>query len=219
VDRLFTRPEEELDADRQRGSANRHEDTAATQPVSPIFNSRADRGITVNSIQERMIRAAKLDAQLYEEVEADRDSMGQAMGVVVLAGLAAGIGNFANGGLIGTIAGTIAALVGWYLWAFLIYFIGTRFFPEPETEADHGELLRTIGFASAPGLIRVLGIIPGLTGLVFSVAGIWMLVTTVIAVRQALDYTSTWRAIGVCVVGWLTQALILMLALSMLGEP
>ena len=167
------------------------------------------------SIQERMIRAAKLDAQLYEEVEADRGAMGQAMGVVVLSGVAAGIGNFANGGLVGTMVGTIGALVGWYIWAFLTYFIGTRLLPEPQTRADQGELLRTIGFSSAPGLIRVLGIIPGLTGLIFSVAGIWMLVAMVIAVRQALDYKSTWRAIGVCVIGWVIQGVILAVAVSM----
>ena len=172
------------------------------------------------SIQERMLRAARLDAQLYEEVEADQAAMGQAMGVVILSGVAAGIGNFANGGLVGTVTGTIAALAGWYIWAFLTYFIGTRFFPEPQTRADHGELLRTIGFSSAPGLIRVLGIIPGLTALVFAVAGVWMLVAMVIAVRQALDYQSTWRAIGVCVVGWLIQAMILAAAISMFsGTP
>ncbi len=172
------------------------------------------------SIQERMIRAARLDVELYEEVEADQGAMGQAMGVVILSGVAAGIGNFANGGLLGAVTGTISALVGWYVWAFLTYFIGTRFLPEPQTRADHGELLRTIGFSSAPGLIRVLGIIPGLTALVFSVAGIWMLVAMVIAVRQALDYKSTWRAIGVCVVGWLIQALILAAAFSMFrGTP
>ncbi len=171
------------------------------------------------SIQERMIRAAKLDVQLYEEVEADRGAMGQAMGVVVLSGVAAGIGNFANGGLSGTVTVTIGALVGWYIWAFLTYFIGTRFLPEPQTRADQGELLRTIGFASAPGLIRVLGIIPGLTGFVFSLAGIWMLVAMVIAVRQALDYKSTWRAIGVCAVGWLIQALILAVAVSIFVGP
>ncbi len=164
-----------------------------------------------------MIRAARLDVELYEEVEADQGAMGQAMGVVILSGVAAGIGNFAHGGLLGTVTATIGALAGWYVWAFLTYFIGTRFVPEPQTRADHGELLRTIGFSSAPGLIRVLGIIPGLRGLVFSVAGIWMLVAMVIAVRQALDYKSTWRAIGVCVVGFLIQALILAVAVSMFG--
>lgn len=97
----------------------------------------------------------------------------------------------------------------------LTYFIGTRWLPEPQTRADHGGLLRTIGFSSAPGLIRVLGIIPGLRGIVFSVAGIWMLVAMVIAVRQALDYKSTWRAIGVCVIGWVIQGVVLVIAVSM----
>ena len=169
-------------------------------------------------IQDRMIRAAKLDAQLYEEVEADRGAMREAMTVVVLSAVAAGIGNFANGGLLGIIGGTIGALVGWYIWAFLTYFIGTRLLPEPDTRADQGELLRTIGFASAPGLIRVLGIVPGLTAFVFAVAGGWMLVAMVIAVRQALDYKSTWRAIGVCVIGFVVQALILMAAVSIFSS-
>ncbi len=169
----------------------------------------------MSSIQDRMIRAAKLDAELYEEVEADQGAMGQAMGVVVLSAVAAGIGSLGTGGLSGIVMGTISALVGWYVWAFLTYFIGTRFLPEPQTHADHRELLRTIGFSSAPGLIRVLGIIPGLAAFVFFIAGIWMLVAMVIAVRQALDYTSTWRAIGVCLIGWVIQALILMAVVSM----
>ena len=104
----------------------------------------------------------------------------------------------------------IGALIGWYVWAFLTYFIGTKFLAEPQTRSDHRELLRTIGFSSAPGLIRVLGIIPGLGTLLFLVADIWMLVAMVIAVRQALDYTSTGRAIGVCMIGWVVQILILM---------
>ncbi len=166
-----------------------------------------------------MILAAKLDVELYEEVEADQGAMREAMAVVVLSAVAAGIGNFANGGLPGIISGTIGALVGWYIWAFLTYFIGTRLLPEPDTRADHGELLRTIGFASAPGLIRVFGIVPGLTAFVFTVAGGWMLVAMVIAVRQALDYKSTWRAIGVCVIGFVVQALILMVAVSIFGSP
>jgi hypothetical protein len=174
---------------------------------------------TVARIQDRMIRAAKLDVQLYEEVEADRGAMREAMTVVVLSAVAAGIGNIANGGLLGIIGGTIGALVGWYIWAFLTYFIGTRLLPEPDTKADHAELLRTIGFSSAPGLIRVFGIIPGLTPFVFAVAGGWMLVAMVIAVRQALDYKSTWRALGVCVIGWVIQALVLVAAVSIFGSP
>ncbi len=171
------------------------------------------------SIQDRMLRAAKLDAQLYEEVEADKGAMGQATAVVLLSALAAGIGNFSNGGLIGLAGGALGALVGWYIWAYLTYFIGTRWLAEPQTQADAGELLRTIGFSSAPGLIRIFGIVPGLNALVFSVAGIWMLVAMVIAVRQALDYESTWRAIGVCAIGWVVQAVILLIVVSLVGAP
>lgn len=169
----------------------------------------------MSSIQNRIIRAAKLDAKLYEEVEADQGAMGQAIAVVVLSGVAAGIGNSANGGLSGTITGTIGALIAWYVWALLTYFIGTRFLPEPQTKADLGELLRTIGFSSAPGLIRVLGVIPSFTNLVFSVAGIWMLAAMVIAVRQALDYQSTWRAFGVCIIGWVVQVVIILISISL----
>ncbi|MCK4462851.1 MAG: YIP1 family protein, partial [Candidatus Omnitrophica bacterium] len=142
----------------------------------------------MTSFKDRIIRAAKLDVNLYEEVEADTTAMGQAMGVVVLSSIAAGIGTIARGGLGGIFSGTIAALVSWYIWAYLTYFIGTKWLPEPQTKADLGELLRTIGFSSSPGLIRVLVIIPGLGGLVFLAASIWMLAAMIIAVRQALDY-------------------------------
>ncbi len=113
------------------------------------------------SMVDRMLRAAKLDAQLYEEVEADKGALGQAMGVVVLASIAGGVGSASVGGVSGLVLGTIGALVGWFIWAGLTYFIGTRILPEPQTKADLGELLRTIGFSASPGVIRVLGLIPG----------------------------------------------------------
>jgi len=171
------------------------------------------------SLKDRIIRAAKLDVNLYEEVEADKGAFGQAMTVVVLSSIAAGIGSIAKGGLGGIFIGTIAALIGWYLWAYLTYFIGTKLLPEPQTKADHGELLRTIGFSSSPGLIRVFGIIPGLGMIVFSAASMWMLVAMIIAVRQALDYKSTLRAVGVCVIGWIIQILIFAFLFGMLGGP
>jgi len=99
----------------------------------------------------------------------------------------------------------------------LTYFIGTKLLPEPQTQSDPGELLRTIGFSSSPGLIRILGIIPGLGGVIFLLASLWMLVAMVIAVRQALDYTSTPRAVGVCIIGWVIQLLILVLLFSLFG--
>ena len=167
---------------------------------------------------DRMIRAAKLDPHLYEEVEADKSAMGQAMGVVVLSSLAGGVGFMQAAGLTGLAIGTVGSLLGWYIWAFMTYFIGTKILPEPQTHADHGELLRTIGFSSAPGMIRVLAFIPALTTMVNFLAAAWMLVAMVIAVRQALDYQSTYRAIGVCVIGWLVQALIFAILVAMIGE-
>lgn len=171
----------------------------------------------MTSFFDRMIRAAKLDPHLYEEVEADKSAMGQAMGVVVLSSLAGGVGFMQHGGMVGLVLGTLGALLGWFIWAFLTYLIGTRLLPEPQTKADHGELLRTIGFSSAPGIIRVLAIIPALNALVNLLAGAWMLVAMVIAVRQALDYHSTYRAIGVCLIGWLVQLVLLGLLIMMMG--
>ena len=109
----------------------------------------------------------------------------------------------------------IGALISWFVWAYLTYFIGTKILPEPQTRANHGELLRTIGFSSAPGLIQVLGIIPAVGILVMPVASIWMLIAMVIAVRQALDYSGTLRAVGVCIIGWIFLIIIRAVLLSL----
>ena len=169
------------------------------------------------SLGDRMIRAAKLDSGLYEEVEADTGATRQAMLVVVLSSVAAGIGSAGVGGLKGLFIGALTALAAWYIWAFLTYFIGTRLLPESQTEADVGQLLRTIGFSSSPGLLRILGILPGLTGIVFLGCAVWMLVAMVIAVRQALDYRGTGRAIAVCLIGWVVQVVIIVLVMMFLG--
>ena len=168
-------------------------------------------------IKQRMIRAAKLDVSLYQEVEADVQSMGQAMTVVVLSGAAAGIGSLGVLGLKGLVIGTLSALVGWYVWAYITYLVGTRLLPEPETRATHAELLRTIGFSSAPGVLRALGIIPGLYSIVFFITSLWSLAAMVIAVREALDYRSTLRAVGVCAIGWIAQSLLAWLFFSLFG--
>lgn len=134
--------------------------------------------------------------------------MGQAMLVVIISSVAAGIGASSVTGVKGLVSGTIVALLGWYAWAYLTYLIGTRLLPEPQTKADYGELLRTIGFSSSPGVLRVLGIIPMLGTIVTFIVSIWMLVAMVIAVRQALDYNSTGRALGVCFIGWIAQTVL-----------
>ena len=164
----------------------------------------------------RIIRACKLDITLYEEVEADKSATFQAALVVVLSSLAAGIGAISLGSY-NFIMPAILSLISWYIWAYLIYLIGAKLFPEEKTKADHGELLRTIGFSSAPGLIRVFGFTPELMTITFIGGGIWMLVAMIIAVRQALDYQSTWRAVGVVVIGFLVQAFVLISLLKIFG--
>jgi len=170
-----------------------------------------------NSFNNRIIRAAKLDSNLYEEVEADKSALGQAMAIVVLSSIAAGIGLYKTGGFSGIITGTMASLISWYVWAYLTYFIGTKFLPEPQTQADLGELLRTIGFSSSPGLLRVFYFVPGIGVLLYLISSLWMLVAMIIAVRQALDYNSTLRAVGVCVIGYIIQIFVLVIIFSIFG--
>jgi hypothetical protein len=171
-------------------------------------------------IARRMLKAALLDVDTYEEVEADRGANLQALAVVVLAALSAGIGSIANSGYAGIVFIAVAALIGWWVWAYATYIIGTRLLPGAKTVADHGELLRTIGFSSAPGTLFALGAIPAIAGFVFPLVSLWMLVAMVIAVRQALDYEhrgGTGRAIAVCAIGFPIYAAFMMVALLILG--
>jgi hypothetical protein len=166
----------------------------------------------MTSFLERVIGAAKFDVRIYEEVEADTSAIGQAMAVVVLSSLAAGTSLSGRLHPVGMLTGTVAALAGWAIWAGLTYFIGTRILPSPQTRADWGELLRVTGFAASPGILRFLGFLP-MVGPVINVAtGLWMLATFVVAVRQALDYTSTLRAVGVCLIGWVVASFLLVMA-------
>ena len=169
------------------------------------------------SLTERMLGAAKLDAATYEEVENDATATPQAMLVVVVANLAAGVGVLRDVGFGGLLLAALISLVGWYVWAFVTFFVGTRFLPGAKTQADVGQLLRTIGFSASPGLIRVLGIVPGLNWLVSPIAGIWMLVAMVVAVRQALDYETTGRAVAVCAIGFVINILVLVVLGAILG--
>ena len=158
------------------------------------------------SIIDRMIRAARLEPQLYEEVEHDRSATSQALLVVVLGSIAAGIGAL-SGGIGGLIFGIVAALVGWAVYAFIAYWVGTNIFKGPRTEATWGQLLRTLGFANSPRVLLVLVVIPVVGIIVGLAVFIWTLVTTVIAIRQALDF-DTGRAIATAVVSLLAQFVI-----------
>jgi hypothetical protein len=151
---------------------------------------------------ERMVGAAKLDANMYEDVEADTAANGQAAGVVALVAVAQAIGAIGEGTL-GLVTGVVSALVGWLIWAGVTYLIGAKLLGGTAT---WGELLRTLGFAQAPGVLSVLGIIPVVGGVVRFAVTIWILIAGVIAIRQALD-VSTEKAVLTAVLGWLALAL------------
>ena len=150
----------------------------------------------------RVSGAAVLDGGVYEDVEADPGATRQAVTVVLLAAVAAGIG---AGGLVGPHPAALAsitalALSTWVAWGTLMFQIGTRLLPEAQTRATLGELLRTTGFAAAPGVLQVFAILPGMAVPVFVVTWIWMIGAMIVGVRHALDYQSTARAIAVCLV-------------------
>ena len=166
---------------------------------------------------DRMIRVCRLDVHMFEEVEADTSATRQALLVVAIVALATGIASLATTGLSGLFVGVAIAIAGWAIWAWLLYFIGTKILPSHETHADWGQLARTVGFAQSPGVFRVLGVLPVVGGIIFLVVSVWMLVAMVIAVRQALDYTSTWRAIGVVLLSFIPYAVLMSAAFAFLG--
>ncbi len=161
----------------------------------------------------RLVRAARLESALYEEVEADRSAMGQSLLVVALASVAGSI--WLSGGMV--LPGVVTSVMAWFIWALITYIIGARLMPEPTTETDLGQMLRVIGFASAPGLLRVLGV-GVLAYPVAILTGVWMLVAMVVGIRQALDYRSTTRAVLVAVVGWVVYLAIIFAVLHFTGE-
>lgn len=164
----------------------------------------------MGTFAHRVLGAVRLRPDVYEDVEADRDATGQAVAVVLLASVAGGIGSpgLASQGPRGIFVGAIGALAGWIAWAVLTHVIGTRVLPATQTRSDVGELLRTLGFAASPGLLRIFGAIPILGVPLYVAASLWMLLAMVVAVRQALDYTSTARAIAVCVLGWVLSLVV-----------
>lgn len=159
-----------------------------------------------SSMTERMIGAAKLDVDIYEEVEHDESATGQAAGVVAMAAVAQAIAGIGGGP--GTIVGgLLAAFVGWAVWAGVTYLIGDKILGGTAT---WGELLRTLGFAQSPGLLIVLAVIPFFGGLVRLAVGIWILVAGFIGLRQALDLGNL-KTFFTAVLGWL--ALVVPMAL------
>ncbi len=172
-----------------------------------------------NTFIQRLVGAAALDAAVYEDVEADTTATVQAFTVVLLSSVAGGLGiRGLSGGPVNIAFFSMVALLSWIAWALVTYAIGAFLLPEPQTSVDVGELMRTIGFAATPGMLRILGVIPPLAMPVLAVTAVWMLAAMIVAVRQALDYTSTSRAVAVCVAGWIL-AIVVAVVLGVLFGP
>jgi hypothetical protein len=170
---------------------------------------------------DRVVGAMKLDPNAFEDVERDPTAIGQSVGVIVLAAVAAGIASIVSGGLTSILYGACLSLIGFLVWSLIVWVVGTKVMPEPQTKADYAETFRVLGFAAAPGLFSVLGIISiiPILGWIISILlacliWIWQMAAMVVAVRQVLDYTSTGKAVIVVLIGFVVNFILTIILLA-----
>ena len=161
----------------------------------------------------RVLRSIKIDPDVYDEVQKDKTATLSAAIVVVISSLAAGIAAKQLGAS-SFIFAPILSLLSWFVWAYIVYFVGVKLFPDPKTKTTHAALLRAIGFSSAPGIIRLLGFSPELMTVTFIGSAFWILACMVVAVKQTLNFKSLWKALGVVVISWFIQAFALISILA-----
>ena len=173
----------------------------------------------------RMLGAVRMNVDTYEDVEGDRSATWQAMAVVVIVSICTGVGVMLSGAISGEesvdildlVLGVILGIVGWALWALVTWIVGTTLLKTPATDADWGQLARGTGFAQAPGIFRIFVFVPGVGGLIGLLALIWQIACMIIAVRQCLDYTSTWRAFFVVLISLIPYAILIVISTIVLG--
>jgi len=161
----------------------------------------------------RIFRSFKIDPEVFNEVQKDKDATIWAALVVILSSSAAGIGATSLG-TSNFILAPIFSLISWFVWAYIVYFVGVKLFPDAKTKTTQSALLRAIGFSSAPGIIRVFGFNEDLMAVTFIGSAFWMLVCMVVAVKETLNYKSLWKALGIVIISWFAQAFILLAILS-----
>ena len=152
------------------------------------------------SLGERMVGAMQGSPKTFQEIEADPNAMGQAVTVIVIAGVASLIGNIFRAGMGAGIFGLIISLCSYALWSVAVTLIGTKAMPEPTTKATFAETFRVMGFTASPGIFNVLAIIPFLGPVISLAISIWTIIISVVAVREVLDYSNTARAVIVCLI-------------------
>jgi Yip1 domain len=163
---------------------------------------------------DRVVGAMKLDPNAFEDVERDPTAIGQSVGVIALAAVAAGIGNVYYGGLTGIVKGAFVSILGFLIWSLIIWLVGTKVMPEPATKADYPETFRVLGFSAAPGLASIFTIIPILGWILMLVIWLWQIAAMVIAVRQVLDYSTTGKAVIVVLIGFVINFVVTLIILA-----
>jgi len=161
----------------------------------------------------RIFRSVKIDPEVFNEVQKDKNATISAALVVILSSSAAGIGATSLGAS-NFILAPIFSLISWFVWAYIVYFVGVKLFPETKTKTTQFALLRAIGFSSAPGIIRIFGFNEDLMTVTFIGSAFWMLACMVVAVKETLYYKSLWKAFGVVIISWLVQAFLLLVILT-----
>ncbi|HET7217559.1 MAG TPA: YIP1 family protein [Vicinamibacterales bacterium] len=163
---------------------------------------------------DRVVGAMKLDENAFEDVERDPTAMGQAVGVIVLAAVAAGIGNIYWGGLSGIVSGALMSIISFLIWSAIVWLVGTKVMPEPTTNADFPQTFRTLGFAASPGLASVITIIPILGWLLLFLIWLWQIAAMVVAVKAVLDYSTVGKAVVVVLIGFVVNIVVTLLILT-----
>ena len=162
----------------------------------------------------RIYRSIKIDPGVFDEVQKDKNATVAAGVVVVLSSLAAGVAA-SHLGAVNFYLAPALSLITWFVWAYIVYFVGVKLFPDSKTKTTHQALLRSIGFSSAPGMIRVLGFNENLMTVMFIGSAFWMIACMVVAVKQTLNYKSLWKALGVVIIAWFVQAFALICILAL----
>jgi hypothetical protein len=175
----------------------------------------------MNTFVSRMIRAAKLDASLFEELINDPSTQGQSIWVVAILAMATGYGMFSRAGVTAVNSCLVTTFLAWYFWAFTLYFFGTYLFRNIVTKTDRKTVLRVVAFASAPGVLRLLGVFPHTTGILFIVTSVWIIAASVIGIKLAFKIPHTGIAVLLCAGTWLlafmVQSLLLLMVFSVFG--
>jgi hypothetical protein len=161
----------------------------------------------------RIYRSIKIETEVFEEVQKDKNATIGAAIVVVLSSLAAGIGA-SHLGMVNFFLAPVLSLISWFVWAYIVYFVGVKLFPDTKTKTTQFALLRAIGFSSAPGIIRIFGFNEDLMTVTFIGSAFWMLACMVVAVKETLNYKSLWKTLGVVIISWFVQAFILLAILA-----